>query len=75
MGRVTILDEMTRPRSEGSTTTAAPRLYLARPRRRHCRVGATHRPHTVYGGLHPPYKWVTSARVRYNKQTQVIATV
>ena len=41
-------------------------LYLARPRRRHCRVGATHRPHTVYGGLHPPYKWVTSARVRYN---------
>ncbi len=48
-------------------TTAGVLLYLARPRQRHCRVGATHRPHTVYGGLHPPYKWVTSARVRYSR--------
>jgi len=40
--------------------------YLARQRRRHCRVGATHRPHTACGGLHPPYKWLTGARVRYS---------
>ncbi len=32
----------------------------------HCRVGATHRPHTVYGGLHPPYECVNLARARYN---------
>ena len=41
-------------------------LYLAWQRWRNCRVGATHRPHTVCGGLHPPYKWLTSARARYS---------
>jgi predicted RNA binding protein YcfA (HicA-like mRNA interferase family) len=43
----------------------AARLYPARGRSRECRVGATHHPHTVCGGFHPPYKWLTSARVRY----------
>jgi len=43
-------------------------LYFARQRLRECRVGVTHRPHTVCGGFHPPYKCLTSARVRYNRR-------
>jgi len=42
------------------------KLYFARQRRRQRRVGVTHRPHTVCGGFHPPYKCLTSARVRYS---------
>jgi hypothetical protein len=45
-------------------------LYLARRRSRDCRVGATHHPHTVCGGLHLPYKWLTSARVWYGPPYQ-----
>ena len=48
----------------GRRAGARCRLYVARRRWRHCRVGETHRPHAVYGGFHPPYKWLTSARVR-----------
>jgi hypothetical protein len=33
-------------------------------------VGATHRLHMVYGGLHPPYKRVISARARYRRRGQ-----
>ena len=49
-----------------SSWRLAAKIYLARQRWRNCRVGATHRPHTVCGGLHPPYKWLTSARARYS---------
>jgi hypothetical protein len=40
-------------------------LYLARRRSRQCRVDETHRKRCEDRGLHPPYKWLTSARVRF----------
>jgi hypothetical protein len=39
------------------------RLFLARRRLRGCRAGETRRPSRVCGGIHPPNKWRTSARV------------
>jgi hypothetical protein len=36
-------------------------MYFARRRRRRCRVGATHRPHSACSGLHPPCTWGQSA--------------
>jgi hypothetical protein len=53
-------------RDDRKRQSSTAELYVARQRTRDCRVGATHRPHSIYGGLHPPYKWLTGARVRYS---------
>ena len=51
-----------RPADAGDERLPSGRLSFTRRRWRNCRVGATHRPRGVSGGLHPPYKRLNMAR-------------